>query len=904
MLNVTLRTLAAKGAFEDLSQGISVDSFLQALQEVESGLGQALAPALATLKTSPSPAPQNAVTHSSAPAPISVPEALQRHSFGTITSSSRLATRAPSSIPSTPETKIRRSTSLAYRSKTDGQIGDSMASPIYSGDTPVPARVSLSQFKLQTVTKDTPRRGRRLDVDVEINSPSPPLIVRDREALVGQPGASIAPRPHLPPPRTCSTLVMAVDEEGKAVLKVSDVVETNLPFSQYTRSAIASEAERPALAEPFETQESSSRHRERQGTPSRTPAFDVFDDPDRHGFPLQLSPGVEISSPLEQKRRRLGAFMSPNLKKPTFPRGASQRSYSSSLASDLIPAEVLGMGRVLLDKNVLFDRLGQREAEMAMARASATFLENPSPAIGLPFQPSREDLIAARPLWLENRAFSEPLLVDSDAALPNLLSYTGRDKVRMIQAWLDSPEMMQDAARDAWTTIPREWDRDLDQAELDMREQFGGYTESEGGMGVKEEDGEREVLQVRGKSFVKLLKSKRKFDTLESGLNTDLESTGVVGGGGSTGQASGHRHKKSRSRSTLDKRRSNQDSRDEGTIGCVCDRGDDGEAMVQCDACRAWYHLDCLNISDEAELPDTWFCPSCSTEAMSNGPKDTSHTFPFLSLPAASSEPILVAGSFSPRQSTRTIAAHLALAPSPRSTSSHGAGSSPSLFAPALPMTPRVGNLLSDHSYSPRSPHARRRNATMAQWAHPSDMSESDRQKPWDSFLQPPSFGYDCDQMLVGDDPRSLFDVPSTPQSKVGGNIPGLRTPTASSRGVGRYSWLMGQTTPSQDFLNSLHSGQAAPSTPTSSRSARHYRNVSHHLAYPGSPTGPYRTPLSMHSAAFSPTGSVNRTPRNNFRPGGRQPNTPSSSSLLDAVIPEQDRRENGLGIGIDGMEW
>ncbi|KAI0283851.1 hypothetical protein BC826DRAFT_973571 [Russula brevipes] len=51
-------------------------------------------------------------------------------------------------------------------------------------------------------------------------------------------------------------------------------------------------------------------------------------------------------------------------------------------------------------------------------------------------------------------------------------------------------------------------------------------------------------------------------------------------------------------------------------ILCICRGRDDGRELVQCDDCRMWYHLECLGITDIAELgreEDPWYCHNCVT---------------------------------------------------------------------------------------------------------------------------------------------------------------------------------------------------------------------------------------------------------------------------------------------------
>ncbi|KAF8577555.1 hypothetical protein K439DRAFT_549809 [Ramaria rubella] len=50
---------------------------------------------------------------------------------------------------------------------------------------------------------------------------------------------------------------------------------------------------------------------------------------------------------------------------------------------------------------------------------------------------------------------------------------------------------------------------------------------------------------------------------------------------------------------------------EEGVVMCICQGADDGRPMVRCDECRTWYHLVCMDIHDESELGDEWYCWKC-----------------------------------------------------------------------------------------------------------------------------------------------------------------------------------------------------------------------------------------------------------------------------------------------------
>ncbi|KAI7887232.1 hypothetical protein K492DRAFT_32458 [Lichtheimia hyalospora FSU 10163] len=47
-------------------------------------------------------------------------------------------------------------------------------------------------------------------------------------------------------------------------------------------------------------------------------------------------------------------------------------------------------------------------------------------------------------------------------------------------------------------------------------------------------------------------------------------------------------------------------------IKCICDTPNEGfGAMVQCDDCRRWLHLECLKMTDEFDHQENFACPQC-----------------------------------------------------------------------------------------------------------------------------------------------------------------------------------------------------------------------------------------------------------------------------------------------------
>ncbi|KAF8970245.1 myeloid lymphoid or mixed-lineage leukemia 5 (trithorax, ) [Entomortierella lignicola] len=71
---------------------------------------------------------------------------------------------------------------------------------------------------------------------------------------------------------------------------------------------------------------------------------------------------------------------------------------------------------------------------------------------------------------------------------------------------------------------------------------------------------------------------------------------------------------------------SNEEEEDEeGIIMCVCGSKEDEGAMVQCDECKVWLHIDCLDLTEE-EIPEEYFCPPCMGQPTpSSGGKSFRH---------------------------------------------------------------------------------------------------------------------------------------------------------------------------------------------------------------------------------------------------------------------------------------
>ena len=244
-----------------------------------------------------------------------------------------------------------------------------------------------------------------------------------------------------------------------------------------------------------------------------------------------------------------------------------------------------------------------------------------------------------------------------------------------IQAWLESPDSMvkDDSAEDSWSTLPKEW-VDRDDAESSMISTDTSMSESASSLDLSlrpstfsasamqrnasnlfmhryDDYEEVQGLRVSGKSVQPLrISRKRRLEeeafeesdsdrhrsgttnlsgspvrSVKSSVNgtREMNSPNKRIGKGSGQDPAGSPNKKAVTLSSVGMeknassssrrgiRRKGKAGRKTGTVGCVCEQGDDGEAMVQCDKCTSWFHLPCLELDDH-ELGEEWFCFRCS----------------------------------------------------------------------------------------------------------------------------------------------------------------------------------------------------------------------------------------------------------------------------------------------------
>jgi hypothetical protein len=556
------------------------------------------------------------------------------------------------------------------------------------------------------------------------------------------------------------------------------------------------------------------------------------------------------------------------------------------------------MGRVLLDRRVLCDRLGPQGAEQAIQRAAKNRLTIPrTPSTSRKQQST--SFTAVAPEWADGSPWKRAEVEDDGLE-------GQRERMKRVEAWLEEPDRAAaEAARDAWTTIPKEW-------------MEGGKKEGdESSRSPSEAEPEPGEVRVGGKS-VRALVSLRKRSRTGAG----------------------------------DRRTSSPGLND--VVGCVCHRDEviDGEEMIQCDDCATWFHVLCLGHTANSRR-DEFLCFRCT-----GGPlpatlrqRQASGALSVVSI----REPTLVANTHTPRQRSH-FPPHLALAPSPQtslaspspSSSKHASGAGIGHSGSSLPGTAsRTFSFASRYppglraDYSPRSPTLYRRGnnrllATPTPYIHSIDESSMDvderrsRQRSSspvtvdvsassssilldsDGCLLPPLDG--CDIPLRGNatiaaaasssSSSSLLtlplDITSTPSRGLSNAALGVHTPSSSHHANSSHHHNNGQgpptsrararrlsfgvpLTPSQDFFQHLHhetGGGAGMGSP--------------HKRMPSCPSpAAYRTPKSLGSTATTSTTAVRTV----------LPMTTSSPSSSAKARRERWYRAgaSGLGIGFDG---
>lgn len=574
---------------------------------------------------------------------------------------------------------------------------------------------------------------------------------------------------------------------------------------------------------------------------------------------LAPSPTIHPATPSPRRITRLHAFS----------------AQAPSRTSSLVPAEVKGLGRVALDRDVLFKALGEETAQEAMRKAREKEMGRRL-AFGNVDAEVGEGLVGIEPFAVGKKKGKkmkskgkgkgknlsgfglggEEMEMDEEI----FLAEAGREKLRPVKKWLEASEVGSEGedeedgrGGEGWSTAPDSWHAELDEfakthaaARLERELTYSDSGNEENEDEMMEEREEKPVIRVGGKNITMLVRSKRNrlAEDQYQGSVEGEEEEGENEDESITPTTTTPTKFKIQRFPTNKKGKGRADVTTNEIVSCLCGNGDEGEAMVQCDDCRIWFHLDCLEIPSVKQLPREWFCFRCTgvppppSRAEPPSPKRTRIAPPPPSTPIVRREPILVETALSPRPKGnfyRNSAPDMVLAPSPQVSPSRR-------LAPRTPIIPRVvtpplGSSRAD--YSPRSPLFSRAPRTR----FISGASASEDAAHWDGGA---IFSLPSEENLVGawEEDRlgtwnDLTMTPSRAVAHLGWGELALATPsTSSSRRSRKYS-LMGDVTPSQHFLSALNqplatsgssldyhqSGFSSPLGPKSS--SRHQRKPS-----------------------------------------------------------------------------
>lgn len=230
-----------------------------------------------------------------------------------------------------------------------------------------------------------------------------------------------------------------------------------------------------------------------------------------------------------------------------------------------------------------------------------------------------------------------------------------------IQAWLDSPELKENSPSEReWSTLPSRWSDGEEDPDATSGENvtFAPLAGAASGTRSQQQRGSQPMLQpldlsalrpanpattmmqrslsaplkhqydnfnevggvrVSGKSITPLRLSRKRC--LEASDADDEQAARDGQSSPSRRLNAGADKPRSPLKSTAalptvapskkQTRKKGKSSKRSGSVGCICEAGDDGEPMVQCDKCSTWFHLECLELDDET-LPSEWFCFRCT----------------------------------------------------------------------------------------------------------------------------------------------------------------------------------------------------------------------------------------------------------------------------------------------------
>ncbi|KAM0756197.1 hypothetical protein T439DRAFT_320893 [Meredithblackwellia eburnea MCA 4105] len=601
------------------------------------------------------------------------------------------------------------------------------------------------------------------------------------------------------------------------------------------------------------------------------------------------------------------------------PRGSNVYGIARRAATnEMVAAEVQGMGRVAFARTLLFERLGAPNAESAIAAASTSkaIIDNhqlqPSTEMHLAFgavvPPAGPPLVELDVFGAGPRKYSPP---EGELLPPVVLDH----RQQLVHSWLASGfddeddvlgrEGLRDDESTAWSAVPKEWDEDLAALDENRRARAAAAALA-GHSGEEEEEDDDEVMKtneirVGGKSVKLLLRSKR----LREEEEMEMVRTGSLDGAGGVSVATSApellRQSSRQQAAALKAMRASRPNPD--VVGCVCDRGDEGEAMVQCDDCRIWYHLECLHIPSARKLPKQWFCFRCLGEPGphpsqgQSSPKRAKlshhhHQQQPPSTPILYREPTFVSATLSPRPKGNFYhngAADVVLAPSPQSSPSRRfVPRSPAPHHQATPVTPQLGSHNPRHDYAPRSPlFFRAGRSRMLSGAfddlpgangqhHPHHLQQAGG---WVSSWDGHNFGLE-EPMAPMDDNEFWHDMTLTPSRSIQNTSYGWEAGLSTPHMTGRRNRLMSSNGPtaSQDFLSGLHHysnedshahaavAQRMLASPAYPSHHGHHHHIHHHPVNPYGPPPPMSPLARTRHARIPSAGAFSHLQSPNWR--------------------------------------
>lgn len=587
------------------------------------------------------------------------------------------------------------------------------------------------------------------------------------------------------------------------------------------------------------------------------------------------APMVE-PTPDPARLKRMQAFASPALpSSSSFPDGIGAPGPLVMSPPELVAAEVPGCGRIKCDKAALVGQLGEDGAALAIAAAQSA-------------KPQMDEVWEGRnQVWTPPSSAVESAQWQSKSTWPEGIRKFGevdeKTRIGRIEAWLESPDRGDngteaDEGAGFWTTLPSEWYETEEKEAMDRartRAALRRYASGQDGDEVEEY-----VTVSGGKTLRRLVRyRKRAYD------DDSLDDPATK------------RHCSERRMTETEQ------------VTCICSRGDDGTGMVQCDSCRGWYHLSCLDIEDEDELPETWHCFRCT-----KGPA------PPHAVRRYGQEPMLVHFPYSPRADhfNSSTMPHVALAPSPMIQVPHRHFLQSPIPPPpssAQVSTPRM--ITSDwaaFNYSPRSPSGsgkRGRFMSMAgtpvQFANPQFASydEFDHQFWQARPLATPKTGMipHWEEEVV--ERRASMFPPMTPY-RAGAST--FATPVSINRRKSRHGDVMLRS-PIPGPMYDYSTMQPWPSSPLAMSSKRggHRRNISGSFAFaPTAAPGHYRHQSATAPYTYSPISTPLARP-SHTRSAVQAQGSPTpgsighSSGLQPPAMFEspQGKAANQAGLGI-----